>query len=220
MAGIDEGSLDLQSMKFDERYKVFRAYYAPQVHNVDFYELRIKETYAIVSFAINSEASETFCEKNISGTHAEVLVIRKLEAAVSRSRGSTSITQLRVEIYLNYSPCDEKGCCKALIKFKADQRKKIEKVNMKVIFANLYNVNRPRCVADNCQHHLSHPVGSRVDIQNQKGLQALNNANIRLRTFTTDDWNFVANALSVAKRDVEDKRVREDLDEILSSEGQ
>lgn len=220
MARHGDGSLDLQRMRFHERSQVLRAYCAPHVHNVDFYELTIRDTYAIVRFAINNGDSETFCVKNSTGKHAERIVIEKLEAVLTERRTSTPITELRVEIYLNYSPCNQ-GCCKALIKFKVDQKQKKVKVDMKVIFANLYNVNRPRCITNGCAHYQSHPVDPDVDIQNRTGLKDLHNANIRLRTFTPDDWNFVANALSVAKRDVEDGRVRDDLDMILSSqEGQ
>ena len=219
MAGPDDGSLDLQGMTFDERSQVLRAYYVPHVHRPDgFYDCTIRDTYAIVRFDINNGDIEAFCVKNMPNKHAEKTVIAKLEAALTDRRRSTDITELRVYIYLNYSPCNQ-GCCEALIKFKADEEQKQVMVMMYVTFANFYNVNRPRCVADNCQHYQSHPVDPDVDTDNQTGLRALNRADIRLRTFTPADWKCVDNVLFEGTRDDEDERVRQDLDRILG-EGQ
>ena len=278
MAGPDDGILDLQRMIFDKRSKVFRAYYAPHVHRPNgFYNYTIRETYAIVSLAIDEggdqattkksydeggdeeekkktdeggdeeEATdeggdeeeeaigELFCVTNIKGTHAERIVIKKLEGALNLRSPSTT-KHVRVKIYMNYSPCNQEGCCDALIQFKADQERKKVKVNLEVIVANLYNINRPRCVEDNCQHFTSRPVSHTTHDQNQEGLRDLNRENILLRTFTTADWKFVAKVLSRGDpeeertlmdskqtneptRDVEDGRVRDDLDRILQ-EGQ
>ena len=172
---------------------------------------------------------EMFCVTNIEGTHAERIVIRRLEHAPSTT------TQVRVKIYLNYSPCKQERCCNALIQFTADQERKVK---LEVIFANLYNINRPRCVEDNCQHYTSHSVSPTTHDPNQEGLRDLKKAKILLRTFTTADWKFVAKVLSRGDpeeertlmdskqtnepaRDVEDGRVRDDLDRILGvQEGQ
>ena len=59
MAGPDDGILDLQHMTFDERSKVFRAYYTPHVHRPDgFYDCTIHKTYAIVILAIDEGGDE------------------------------------------------------------------------------------------------------------------------------------------------------------------
>ena len=182
---------------------------------------------------------ETFCVTNISAKHAELIIIERLkerlEGALTERPPSTT-TQVRVKIYQNYSPCNQKGCCDALVKFKAEQERQKVKVNMEVIFANLYNVNRPGCVASKCRH-LGCAVNPVVNTKNQDGLKDLKKAKILLRTFTKADWKFVAKVLfrgnpeeedgieckeiDEPKRDDEDERMRKDLEVIVGDqEGQ
>ena len=223
-----------------EQCKAFRAYIGPLVHTPGGVELKsVRETYAIVSFAIGEEDRQTFCMKNDQEKHAECKVIETFKTALSKKPVHT---QAVVDIYLNYSPCNEKKCCEKLIEFKKIQQKNQKEVKMKIIFANLYNIIRPGC--SECTHSKLRSKTS--SNQNKEGLIALNREGILLRTFKPEDWNFVAKVLSKRKsqvseilmkmkqtlrlpqgeatpqsqeretlRDREDKRMKDDLTEIL-----
>ena len=222
----------------------FEAYYRPLVHKErdgrPFYDCTVRDTYAVVSYAFDEEDSKTFCVKNIpknkdaEGKHAEIIVIEKLQGMLEEKRKSTSPTKMTVHVYQNYSPCNTSGCCDTLLDFKSDQKEGGTDVTMEVIFANLYNINRRYCVSKGCEHYKKFPVKAETNDENKKGLQDLKEQ-IGIRTFTRDDWNFVANVLSENKtekkdellaekekgeptRDAEDKRMKEDLADIIGAE--
>ena len=177
-----------------EQCKVFRAYIGPLVHTPGGVELEsVRETYAIVSFAIGEEDRKTFCVKNDQEKHAECKVIETLEAVLPKK---PEPTQAVVDIYLNYSPCNEKGSCDKLIKFKKDLQKEKTEVKMTIIFASLYNIIRPGC--SECTH--SKLSSETLSNQNNEGLITLDREGILLRTFKPVDWNFVAHVLSKGNR--------------------
>ena len=237
----------LQTMEEDTLAKspvAFEAYYRPLVHKErdrrPFYDCTVRDTYAVVSYAFDEEDSKTFCVKNIPknesvpGKHAEIILIEKLQGMLEEKRKSTSPTKMTVHVYQNYSPCNTSGCCYALLKFKSDQKKGGTDVTMEVIFASLYNINRPKCDEERCGHSYgrkSYRVDDEISSKNKEGLEALNQE-IGIRTFTKDDWTLVANALSTNNpttllaqkkedeptRHVEDKRMKEDLADIIGAE--
>ena len=214
--------------------EAFNAYYRPHVHKPNYYDCTVRETHAIVSYALDGEDSKTFRVNNVPGKHAECIVIEKLEGILEEKRKSTSPTKMTVHVYQNYSPCNTSGCCDALLKFESDQKKGKPDVTMEVIFASLYNINRPKCDEERCGHSYgrkSYRVDDEISSKNKEGLEALNQE-IGIRTFTKDDWTLVANALSTNNpttllaqkkedeptRHVEDKRMKEDLDIIIGAQ--
>ena len=82
-----------------------------------------------------------------------------------------------------------------------------------------------------CEHYKNFPVKAETDDENKKGLKGLKEK-IGIRTFTKDDWNFVANVLSENNpdrllaekeereptRDDEDKLMKEDLANIIGAQ--
>ena len=175
----------LPKMTHGKQYKAFRAYIGPLVHTNGGVKLEsVTEAYAIVSFTIGEKDKKTFCVKNDSGIHAEWKVIETLEDVLPKKPE-------RVEIYLNYSPCNEKECCIKLIEFQKKQKEKNKDFTITISFANLYNIIRPGC--GECKHPKL--KNENISKKNKDGLIALNKK-VQLRTFTPDDWDFVADVLS------------------------
>lgn len=136
---------------------------------------------------------------NSSEHHVETETIsflnQQLQTAVNNKtlqRGSV-ITQT---IYINYTPCSEPGhgCSYKIRTFVYEVKQRYDlQLQLCLICAGLYNINRQSCAAAGCFSGSSVFPHRRVDDSisnsNSQGLKHLLQAGVKLKTFDAADWN-------------------------------
>lgn len=82
----------------------------------------------------------------------------------------------RIELYINWSPCDE--CSQQLLNFSKEKN-----AELTIIFASLYYIERPSCI----EKEHTHENAERKNYRD--GLKQLNeDPQITIRTFENNDW--------------------------------
>ncbi|XP_070202426.1 caspase-8-like isoform X2 [Littorina saxatilis] len=128
--------------------------------------------------------------------------------------------ELQLKIYMNYSPTS--ACTASMVAYTNYWEMKSIKASVQVIFAALYNVNRPSCRVY-CEHGVCNYTTS---CNNIKGLQILNSSeNVKLRPFNDSDWADLAEEVHGfdftgigGERHTEDAKMRKDFWELMETD--
>ena len=122
---------------------------------------------------------------------------------------------------MNSIPCTK--CANSIISFKKHWEHCWScKVEIKIVFSSLYNIQRESCRKDRCRHKQT--KGKDHDL-NLKGITKMKQSGIDLAVFENTDWELIKGKLveelaeswtkDLKQRQQEDKNLKEDLELLL-----